>query len=79
MKFDEIYDKIGAFGPFQMYAFILIGMFSFWSYHGTAAPFVVYSMDHWCHVPALVNLSWKQQKYVAIPVDEDEDYLKCHR
>ena len=79
MKFDDIYDKIGACGPFQIYAFILISMFAVWSYHGVAAPFVVFPMDHWCDVPGLEDLSWEQQRYVGIPLDDEGEYVKCHR
>ena len=79
MKFDDVFDDIGAFGPFQLYAFMLVGMWGFWSYQGTAAPFVVFPLDHWCRVPALQNLSWEQQKYISAPADEDGGYEKCHR
>ena len=79
MKFDDIVDMVGSFGPFQAYVFILVGMFAFWSYHGVAVPFVVMGMDHWCYVSQVANLTWEQQKRIAIPVDEDGQYRQCER
>ena len=35
-------------------------------------------MDHWCHIPSLRNFSHVQQKYIAIPWDDDSDsYSSC--
>ena len=82
MKFDDVIEKTGAFGRFQLITFLLIGGFGFWTYHGVAAPFVVFPLEHWCKIPALANLSYEQQRYVGIPKDEeseDGEYEKCKR
>jgi hypothetical protein len=79
IKFDDIFEVIGASGPFQVYEFSLISLFASWSYYATAAPFVVFPMDHWCKVPEFENLTWDQQRYVGIPEDADGEYEKCKR
>jgi hypothetical protein len=80
MKFDDVLEQSGGgFGRFQVLAFLLIGCFAFWTYHGVAAPFVVMPLDHWCLVPQLANLSWEQQKYIGIPTDDNGDYKTCSR
>ena len=79
MKFDDVIEKTGALGWFQIYAFILVGCFGFWTYHGVAAPFVVFRLDHWCHVTELSNLSMEEQKYIGIPYDDDGEYQTCKR
>lgn len=36
--------------------------------------------DHWCYVPALRGLSYKEQKYLISPVDpETGKHMSCHQ
>ena len=79
MHFDGILDIVGQFGPFQLYVFLLIAFSINWSYHGVMVPFVVMDMDHWCYLAELQNLSWAEQKQIAIPVDDSGHYSKCER
>ena len=34
---------------------------------------IAYTVPHWCYIPALSNLSYEDQKKIAIPFDSSED------
>ena len=40
--------------------------------------FVAGHMDHWCDVEGVNHLPYSQQKYVAIPLDDDGEYKEWH-
>ena len=71
MKYDDVYEYIGQMGVYQccitaaMFAFALFGL------DAVTMVFVGASMPHWCRVEELSNLSYSQQKYIAIPPPED--------
>ena len=72
-----IFPCIGADGFFQFGVGILIAAMYFVSQN--PYNFVILEPLHWCNVPWLANFSHEQQKYIAIPYDEDGEYDKCHR
>lgn len=79
MIFDDIFETVGAFGLFQLYAFLLIGTFSFWTNDANVAPFIVFQLNHWCHVPQLANQTDEQRRYIGIPLKEDGSYEQCQQ
>lgn len=40
-----------------------------------AVAFLGLEVDHWCDVPVLRNLTPSQQKYIAIPMDDNGKVL----
>ena len=83
MYFDEVFQYIGGGGPYQwcilMYqvAVALLGI------DGAGINFIGGTMDHWCEIPVLENFTHAQQKYIAIPGDEedngDTNYERCYQ
>ena len=39
-------------------------------YQAVGITFLALEMDHWCEIPALQNLTAKQQQYIARPWDD---------
>ena len=73
-----IFQYTGENGFFQFSVCSLILILSFVNQD----PYVFITQEplHWCSVPRLANFSHKQQKYIAIPYDhDDEEYEKCDR
>ena len=79
MKYDDLIEQTGALGRFQALVFLIIGVYSFWCFPATAAPFIVFRVDHWCHVNEIQNLPKEQQRYIAAPYTENGEYDQCHR
>ena len=77
---DVIYDYIGEIGVFQGELCGLFLVMSFFNQEGLAINVVSMHADHWCDIPRLSeNFSHAQQKYIAIPGDDNGEYLQCHR
>ena len=67
ITFDDVYHIVGSFGIYQGALFFTAMIGSFWTIEAIFMNFVAYEPDHWCYVPQLANLSFQQQKYIAIP------------
>ena len=75
MDFDKALEKVGDFGPYQIVVFLSI--FYYQANHGMQSSFVNFVSpyhEHWCKIHALQNFSEKDQKYIAIPYADDEDF-----
>ena len=70
---------IGEIGLYQFGICSFVLATSFFSQDFNAINFVNAYTDYWCKVPALANFSHEQQKYIAIPSDEDGEYSQCSR
>ena len=69
---EEIYVHIGSFGLYQMLVFFALLPFGLYSGLDIASQNVLYGEPtHWCRVPYLQNLTAKEQRDLAIPVDEE--------
>ncbi|ELU09061.1 hypothetical protein CAPTEDRAFT_121679 [Capitella teleta] len=79
MDIEDIYDLVGNMGLYQWCAFFVIGCFAVFAVDSIAMNFVGAEPDHWCHVEELSNLSYDQQKYIAIPFtdDSDDEFQRC--
>ena len=45
-------------------------LFCISAFQSVGVAFLGLHIPHWCSVPALSNLSYQQQKYIAAPYDE---------
>ena len=56
IDFEEAFDHIGHFGPYQLCLFFLIGIATFIvGIQMIASTFLSADMEHWCHIPRLQN------------------------
>lgn len=77
MEFDALFEYIGEVGPYQVYLFIVLVLPLIVS--GTfSTPFRIAYMDHWCQIPSLSDFPPEQQKYIAIPINENGVYDRCN-
>lgn len=77
MTVDDVFELTGGMGVYQWGTFLLLGMISVFNVEAISMNFVGGQQDHWCHVEALSNLSYAQQKYIAIPKDSQGNYQQC--
>ena len=79
MHYADVYKLIGDIGVYQLCVVIAMATV----YMSAIAPittiFVGADMPHWCRVDELVNLSFTQQKNIAIPYSEpgSSEYSSC--
>ncbi|CAH1774737.1 unnamed protein product [Owenia fusiformis] len=74
MKFDEVFEITGHFGPYQLVLYILLGIVGIPNgYQNLATTFIGGKQDHWCKIPELSNLTHNQQKVVGIPLIRESD------
>jgi len=71
MKYDDIYEYIGEMGVYQRCVTVAMFGFALYALDSVTMIFVGASMPHWCRVEELSNLSYSQQKYIAIPTPTD--------
>lgn len=79
MTYDEVFNYTGQFGVFQICIYI---MAIFWGmmmgYDVNTTIFLGFSQPHWCEVTRLANISYDEQRYIAIPWDESkDDFHRC--
>lgn len=65
--FDDIFEYVGGFGPYQVSLFLLLCLAAFLGTDTYYMNFIGYIMEYWCLVPELQNLPHDRQKYIAIP------------
>jgi len=70
VEFDELLSAAGDCGMYQLMTFLLIGVMQFVAIDAFAINFIAGSMDHWCFVHQLQNLSDVRQRQIAIPPDD---------
>src|SRR6218665_4229151 len=76
MKYDEVYDYVGQIGFFQVCTCACLLLLCLLVHDAISMIFVGADMPHWCQVPQLANFSYNRQKYIAIPMQDDE-YSAC--
>ena len=76
MQFDEIYEYLGHLGIYQVCIVTIACMLSMFDAEAVTMVFVGGSMDHCCRVSELTNLSYTEQKSLAIPYTDGE-YSSC--
>ncbi|CAM1324227.1 Uncharacterised protein g8605 [Pycnogonum litorale] len=68
---NEILDRIGGFGKFQLLLCVYAIFFSFLSCLPHISQILLtITPDHWCNVPELANLPDDQQKMLSVPIQE---------
>ncbi|CAD5114788.1 unnamed protein product [Dimorphilus gyrociliatus] len=73
-RFDEIFDKIGHFGVYQLLAYCLIGIVSFYNgYQNISVNFLGGHQPHWCKIERLSKFSHERQRLIAVPDDDTKD------
>ena len=79
MQYDEVYGIIGEIGIFQVCVIAAMATLYMYGIAGITMIFVGAEMPHWCRIDELVNLSFTQQKNIAIPYSEpgSSDYSSC--
>ena len=80
MEFDEVFAYIGEFELYQVILYFLLGSASFFNgMQNIAIIFIGGDMEHWCQINRLENFTHTQQKYIAIPYEEDSttNYDTC--
>ena len=76
--FDDIFDDIGHLGSFQWIIFILTGLLpAIPGYENFVQNFIAAKQEYWCKVDRLQNFSFAQQKYIAIPKDDEGKWSEC--
>lgn len=71
-RFDEIFDKIGHLGVYQLLTYCLIGIISFMAgYQNISMNFLGGHQPHWCKVERLEKFSHKRQRFISVPDDPD--------
>ena len=79
MLYDELFKYIGSIGAYQSFVLIVCLQICMFSVEFMLMIFVTPHQDHWCYVRELQNLSHDQQKYIAIPIDDQGNYESCLR
>lgn len=79
MGFDDVFTYIGGAGAYQTCLYLLLGLPSFFGgYQSMSMTFLGPEQDHWCQIERLQNFSHAQQKYIAIPYNEESgEYEQC--
>ena len=78
MKFDDLFEYIGEIGTFQLFVATILFLSAIFGSDSILQNFVGGStVEHWCHVPELEEFPHDQQRYVAIPRDDDGNYYSC--
>ncbi|ELT98227.1 hypothetical protein CAPTEDRAFT_185085 [Capitella teleta] len=70
MHFDDALHEVGDTGAYQVGVYFMIATMEFLAADAIQMNFMGYDMPHWCRVPRLDNFTYTQQKYIAIPDDE---------
>ncbi|XP_064635292.1 organic cation transporter protein-like [Lineus longissimus] len=84
MAFENILQRIGSFNRYQIFQYFIL-CFSGWptGLHTLSIIFLGADQDHWCDIPELRNLTYEQQKNIAIPEETNRDanviFSKCRR
>jgi len=79
--FDEMLSVAGDCNIYQVMTFALVGVMQFVAIDAFAINFIAASMDHWCSVRQLHNLSTDQQRQIAVPPDDrfKSGFSRCYR
>jgi hypothetical protein len=67
MAYEEVHKYIGEIGKYQWIVFIAFFFITIFTTDAIHMVFIGGSMDHWCRVDELKDLSYDVQKNVAIP------------
>ena len=79
MAFDDIFDFMSGAGWYQVSVYMLLGLPSFWGgVQSILMTFLGPDQDHWCYVESLQGYCNDWQRHVAIPLDDDGQYDRCH-
>ena len=76
---DFLHTYIGDSGFYQVGVCSFILTILFFNQEFMSVNFVSAYTDFWCKVPTLANFSHEQQKYIAIPTDDNGEYSQCNR
>ena len=74
---DKLFEYIGEWGAFQLWILVIMTAICASFYDSLHINFIAGYMEHWCDVEGVNHLPHSQQKYVAIPQDEDGEYVEC--
>lgn len=78
MELDEILNRIGGFGRVQIVLYILLGILGIpCGMQNLGMVFFGASMDHWCQVDGLSDLSPQQVRTVSAVYTEDGELDGC--
>ena len=77
MQYDDLYDLVGHFGLYQFCVFLCCCINVLYDNEAVTMVFVGGDMDHFCKVDRLSNLSYAQQRSIAIPVTSSGAYSEC--
>ncbi len=80
LTYEDVLMKVGKFGLYQKLLFVALSLYPFiHGMHTCSWNFLVPSHSHWCTIPALMNYSHEQQKYISIPYKAKEEvYDSCY-
>jgi len=83
MDFDRLLETAGDMGVYQITLFLLISVMEFVAVDSFSINFIAARMDHWCHVDELSNVSFVEQRRLAVPPRNDilssVGYSQCLR
>ena len=78
MHFDKILSEyVNECGLFQFFVVFIVCLNGMFSSEFLTHNFIDGYQQHWCRIPELQDLPHEQQRYIAIPEDEDGEYLSC--
>lgn len=77
ISIDEAFELAGGMGVYQWMVFLLVGIVAVFSAESVNVNFIGGTQEHWCYVPELYNFSFNEQKFIAIPSDDDSEYSEC--
>ena len=83
MDFDRLLETAGDTGVYQITLFLLISVMEFVAIDSFSINFIAARMDHWCHVDQLSNISFVEQRILAVPPRNEKlsptGYSQCLR
>ncbi|XP_075728572.1 solute carrier family 22 member 7-like [Rhipicephalus microplus] len=72
-------DQCFGHGPFQKRMLLIILLGTFMGHGQTLlVPLVTGDVDHWCKPPVGLNISTDEWKHIAIPMEADGRFSRCH-